>query len=118
MQTTFGISKDKTTDHSVETSVTVMDTFTIDPGKDVAITFTTDDAAVNCDVSINAEGDWSDIRIWIGFPEELHRLYNAKGHDYWGVLHSFKPVTYSNLGLVLKGDALADNKGGAELTLH
>ena len=116
LQTTFGISKDKTTDHSVETSVTVMDTFTVSPGRDVAITFTTNDAAVNCDVSINAEGDWSDIRIWIGFPEELHKLYNAKGHDYWGVLHSDKPVTYSNIGLVFKGDVLADNKGGAELT--
>ena len=60
---TFGIDKSSTQDHSKTTSVTVEDTINVSPGKTVAITFTTDDAAVDCDVDINAEGDWSSIKV-------------------------------------------------------
>ena len=113
---TFGISKDQTSDHAVETSDTVEDEIVVPGHRDYAITFTTDDAAVDCVVSIGAPGDWSDLRIWIGFPTELHKSYYDGDADYWSQLHSDQPSIYTNLGLLLRGDALDDAKGGVWLT--
>ena len=60
---TFGVSKESTADHSSETSVTVSDTITVSPGRVVAIAFSTDDAAQDCTVTIDATADWSKPRI-------------------------------------------------------
>ena len=54
----FGISKTQTEDHSVETSVTVSDTAEVEPDQTAAFVYTTDDVASDCDVHINATGDW------------------------------------------------------------
>ena len=58
LETKFGVSKEQTEDHSVETSVTVSDTAEVAPHETAAFVYTTDDVAQDCDVHINATGDW------------------------------------------------------------
>ena len=65
----FGISQDETEGHTDETSDTVEDVLEVESHKETAITFTTNNSAVDCMVSIDAAGDWK-LRIIppVGIP--------------------------------------------------
>ena len=114
LETTFGVGKESTEEHSKETSVTVEDEIEV-PGQSTYVTiFTTDDSAVDCAVSINAEADWSDIKVTISFPVELRAAYH-KRDDRWSRLCYNRPTPYANLCILLKGDGLDDGKGQAQI---
>ena len=111
LSTQLGIDKSATEDHSKETSVTVEDTLIVSANTDAAVVFSTDDAAVDCGIMLNAEADWSSITVDVLFPRELHRHYYPD-NDYWSRL----PASYSNVRLLLAGDAVRDGKGAATIT--
>ena len=114
LESTFGISKESTEEHSKETSVTVEDEIEV-PGQSTYVTiFTTDDSAVDCAVSINAEADWSDIKVTVSFPVELKPNFKKEG-DRWSDLCRVRPTPYANLCIMLKGDGLDDGKGQAKI---
>ena len=101
---TFGIDKSSTEDHSKTTSVTVEDTINVSPDRTVAITFTTDDAAVDCDVDINAEGDWSSIKVEAEAPFD----WQNRGRQWssWSDAVKYVPTSYSNIQILRRGTAL------------
>ena len=63
LEATFGISTETTQDHSTTTSVTVADDAEVDPAQVLAISFTTDNNAVDCHVDIKASGDWGRLTV-------------------------------------------------------
>ena len=97
--TTFGISKEQTADHSSSAAVTVDDTIEVDAGRTIAIAFTTSYAALDCDVSIHAVGDWSNIRMVI----------NVSGGTL-ATVYRRDPTTWANLGILLSGDIISGPK--------
>ena len=85
------------------------------PGQSTYVTiFTTDDSAVDCAVSINAEADWSDIKVTIEFPVELRAAFHKEG-ERWSDLCRVRPTPYANLCILLKGDGLDDGKYRAQI---
>ena len=114
LESTFGISKESTEEHSKTTSVTVSDDIEVPGGKTYAIAFTTDNSATDCNVSINAEADWSDIKVVIEFPVELRPAYH-KSHEHWSSLCYNQPTPYSNLCQLLRGTAVDDGKWRATI---
>ena len=114
LESTFGISKESTEEHSKETSVTVEDEIEVPAQSTYVTIFTTDDSAVDCAVSINAEADWSDIKVTVSFPVELRPNFHKEG-ERWSDLCRVRPTPYANLCILLKGDGLDDGKGQAKI---
>lgn len=114
LESTFGVSKESTEEHSKETSVTVEDEIEVPAQSTYVTIFTTDDSAIDCKVSINAEADWSDIKVTIEFPVELRAAFHKEG-ERWSDLCRVRPTPYANLCILLKGDGLDDGKGSAKI---
>ena len=116
LQSTFGISKDQTNDQAHETSDTVEDEIEVPGHHAYAIMFTTDDAGIDCLVHIGAPGDWNNPHVWIGIPDGVP-LADQPPQPRWSSIHSKFPAEYTNLGLLLQGDALQDGDGGVTIDL-
>lgn len=96
---TFGISTSDTEDHSTTVEKGLELVLEVEVGQSVAVAGATNNTAVDCNVDINATGDWSKINVWIGYAYGPTKLT-------WGKAHAIAPTLHYNLGQLLRGDAI------------
>ena len=112
LETTFGISKSSTQDHSTTVGEEIDDTITIDPDEEVATVYTEDRGVVDQGVQIEAPLDWGRITIGtstLGYDSGPNSpyLYASANHALWdkteGSQQWFHVNSWVALGSLLRG---------------
>ena len=89
LETTLGISKDQVTDKSDAVSTTISFDSEVQPGHKTTTVITQEPGAIDCDVSIGAPVDYSDLRVSVTVPDGAA--------DDWDALYRWLPGVYTNL---------------------
>ena len=112
LESTFGVSKSSTQDHSTTEGEAIEDEITIDPDEDVVTVYTEDRGVVDQGVQIESPLDWGKITVGTyelgyGSGPNSPYLYASENHALWdridGSFQWFHVNGWVALGSLLRG---------------